>query len=80
MVKIAEMDEALLYCCVHGVADSVWRMYRSGLNRCLSSCFAFGVPTPFSHFLNNALLFRYVASTGGNHTNHYQNVIIWQPL
>ena len=40
------LDQALFHYCNSGVADST-RTYRSGLNRFLSFCFAFGVPSPF---------------------------------
>ena len=41
------MDEALHRYCDSGVADSTKQTYRSGLNRFMSFCFAFGVPAPF---------------------------------
>lgn len=46
-MDVTELDEALLHYCNRGVADSTRRTYRSGVNRYLSFCCAFGVSTPF---------------------------------
>ena len=54
------MDEALLRYCDRGLADSTQRTYRSGLNRYLSFCFAFGVLSPFP--VSETLLCYFVTS------------------
>jgi hypothetical protein len=46
-LDISSLDQALLQYCDSGIADSTRRTYRSGVNRFLPFCFAFGVPAPF---------------------------------
>ena len=41
------MDEAVRFYCNRGLAESTRRTYQSGLNRYMSFCCAFGVPSPF---------------------------------
>ena len=59
-MDVSELDEALRHYCDHGLAGSTQRTYRSGLNRYLSFCFAFGVTNPFP--VSETLLCYFVTS------------------